>query len=109
QHPAGDPARMLLLPALNDLFGAVERERAARRIHPPVLIFAMLGVAALASALFAGYGLASGATRPLLYMIGIAAAISIATYVILELEYPRLGLVRVNAMDRALTELRATM
>jgi hypothetical protein len=30
-------------------------------------------------------------------------------YVIIELEYPRLGLVQVSDMDRALVELRATM
>jgi hypothetical protein len=106
---AGEPARMLLLPALNDMFGAVEKERMARRIHPPLVIFAMLGIAAVASALFAGYGLASGTTRNWIYMIGIAATVAIAVYVILELEYPRLGAFRINAMDETLVELRATM
>src|SRR5213075_2265812 len=38
----GEPARMLLLPALNDMFGAVEKERMARRMHPPSVIFVML-------------------------------------------------------------------
>jgi hypothetical protein len=103
------PARNLYLSALNDMFGAVEAERMARRIHPPNIIFAMLGIAALTTALFAGYALASGVTRNWIYMIGVAATIAIATYVILELEYPRLGLVRVNTMDRAVLELRATM
>ena len=91
------------------MFGAVEAERMARRIHPPNIIFAMLGIAALTTALFAGYALASGVARNWIYMIGVAATIAIATYVILELEYPRLGLVRVNTMDRAVLELRATM
>jgi len=102
-------ARSLLLTALNDMFGSVDDERMARRIHPPIVVFAMLGIAALATALFAGYGLASGATRNWIYMIGVAGTIAIATYVILELEYPRLGLVRATAMDQALVELRATM
>jgi hypothetical protein len=105
----GEPARMLLLPSLNELFGAVEKERMARRMHPPPVIFAMLGIAALAAALFAGYGLASSSTRNWIYMIGIAATVSIAVYVILELEYPRLGLARVTDMDQTLVELRATM
>jgi len=103
------PASALFLTALNDMFGAVEEERMARRIHPPSIVFGMLGTAALATALFAGYGLASGSSRNWIYMIGVAATIAIATYVILELEYPRLGLFRVNAMDQALVELRATM
>jgi hypothetical protein len=106
---SGEPARVLLLPALNDMFGAVDRERLARRIHPPAIVFVMLGIAALATALFAGYGLSSSKTRNWIYIIGLAAAVSIATYVILELEYPRLGLFRVNDMDQALVELRSTM
>ena len=106
---AGERARMLLLPALNDMFGAVERERAARIMHPPVLVFAMLGVAGLASALFAGYGMAVGTRRNWMYIIGIAAAVSIAVYVILELEYPRLGFVRIDEIDRTLQDLRMSL
>jgi hypothetical protein len=107
--PNGEAARMLVLPALNDMFGVVESERLARRIHPPTLIWVMLGLTAFAAALFAGYGVASKSTRNWLYMIGVAATISVAVYVIIELEYPRLGLVRIDEMDRALSELRAGM
>jgi len=107
--PGGEPARMLLLPALTDLFGVVEDERMARRIHPPKLIFAMLGITALATALFAGYGMASGAKRNWIYMIGISASVAMAVYVIVELEYPRIGLFRVDSMDQTLVDLRATM
>lgn len=107
--PNGEPVRILVLPALNDMFGVVETERLARRIHPPNLIFVMLGLTAFAAALFAGYGIASKSTRNWLYMIGVAATISVAVYVIIELEYPRLGLVRIDDMDRALAELRAAM
>src|SRR5262249_50546340 len=107
--PGGDPARMLVLPALNDAFGAVEEERLARRMHPPMVIFVMLGVAALASAVFAGYGVAAKSARNRAYAIGMAATIAISVYAIIDLEYPRLGLIRVTDMDRALTELRATM
>lgn len=106
--PGGEPARMLLLPTLNELFDAVDMERMSRRIHPPSIIFVMLGIAALATALFAGHGMASG-PRNWMYIIGIAATVSVATYVIVELEYPRAGLFRVNAMDQLLVELRASM
>lgn len=107
--PGGDGARMLLLPALNETFDQVDRERMARRIHPPVVIFVMLGISALATALFAGYGMASGSARNWVFSVGIAASVSIAVYVIIELEFPRLGLFRVGGADQALVELRATM
>ena len=98
---------MLVLPALNDMFGAVEDERLARRIHPPQVIFGTLALMSLLAALFAGYGIASG-VRNWIYILGFATATAFAIWVILELEYPRLGLVRVDGMDQALVELRAT-
>jgi hypothetical protein len=107
--PEGEKARMLLLPSLNEMFGAVERERMARRMHPPPLIFIMLGITALAGAMFAGYGMAGGAARNWIYILGFATTVSLAAYVIIELEFPRLGMVRVEAFDQALVDLRATM
>jgi hypothetical protein len=106
---AGEKARMLLLPSLNEVFDVAETERLARRIHTPLMIFVMLGIAALASALLAGYALANGPRRNWMYMIGIAATVGVAMYVIIELEYPRLGLLRVDSMDQALVDLRASL
>jgi hypothetical protein len=105
----GDVARMLLLPGLNDMFGAVEEERFSRRVHPPVVIFVVLGLTALASALLAGFAIASGDNRDWIHRIGVAAVISLAVYIIFEMEYPRLGFIRVNSADQALVDLRATM
>src|SRR5262245_49703622 len=107
--PDGEKARMLLLPSLNEMFAVAETERLARRIHSPALIFVMLAISALASAVFVGYAVASGARRNWMYMIGSAATVAVAMYVIIELEYPRLGLLRADSIDGALVELRTTM
>jgi hypothetical protein len=108
--PEGEKARMLLLPALNEMFDVVEDERLARWVHPPMLIYVMLGVAALASALFAGIALSKAPPRTAwVYMIGIAATIAVALFVTIELEYPRRGLVRIDEMDQALVDVRASM
>jgi hypothetical protein len=42
-------------------------------------------------------------------MIGIAAAVSISSYVILDLEYPRIGLVRVDPLDQVLVDLHKSL
>jgi hypothetical protein len=107
--PQGERARMLLLPGLNDFFGVVDEERLAQRVHMPMIVFIMLGFAALAAGMFAGYGMASAATRNWIYVIGAAGTIAVAICVIVELESPRLGLVRVGEIDKTLVELRATM
>jgi hypothetical protein len=100
---------MLLLPSLNEMFAVAESERLARRIHSPALIFLMLAISALASAVFVGYALGSSQRRNWMYMLGSAATVAVAMYVIIELEYPRLGLLRADSIDQALVELRTTM
>jgi hypothetical protein len=80
----------------------------ATQMHPPAVIFVMLFGLALAAALIAGYGMA-GQSRKWLHMLGFAMAVTVVVYVILDLEYPRLGLIRVDAMDQALVDLRKSM
>ena len=98
---------MLLLPALNDMFGAVERERLARRMHPPTVIYVMLALATLAASLFGGHAMSAAPKRNWLYILGVAVTVSITAYVILELESPRLGVIQVDGKD--LAQLRANM
>ena len=100
---------MLLLPALNDMIDITTTRAMAARMHPPLVILAMLFGLGLASALLAGYGMAGGKSRNWLHMIGFAAVMAVAVYVILDIEFPRLGLIRVDAFDQALVELRASM
>jgi hypothetical protein len=102
-------ATMLLLPALNQMIDITTIRTMAAEMHPPIIIFVMLAALALASSLLAGYGMAGGKTRSWIHMIGFAAIMAITAYVILDIEYPRLGLVRVDAFDQALVELRQSM
>ena len=107
--PEGEKARMLLLPGLSELFRDVEKERHARAIHPPALIFALLALAAIAGAVFVGYALANADRRNWIYMLGVALTIASATYVIVELEFPRLGMIRIDHSDDTLVELRESI
>ena len=81
----------------------------AVQMHPPAIIYALLFVLALAGALLAGHAMAAAKRRSALHVIGFAAATAIAVYVIIDLELPRLGFIRVEAFDRALVELRESM
>ena len=106
---APPPATMLLLPALNEMIDITTTRTMATQMHPPIVIYGMLVGLALASALMAGYGMAGGQTRNWLHILGFATVIAVAVYVIIDLEFPRLGLIRVDVFDQALVELRASM
>ncbi|HOB97813.1 MAG TPA: hypothetical protein PKM43_03580 [Verrucomicrobiota bacterium] len=69
----------------------------------------MLGALALMSSLLAGYAMAGGRSRSWIHVIGFALILATTVYVILDLEFPRLGMVRIDSFDRLLVELRATM
>ena len=102
-------ACMLLLPAMNETIDIATTQTMVAQIHPPGTVFAMLFALALATALLAGYGLAGGASRNWLHMVGFSAILALTFYVILDLEYPRLGLIRIDAIDQALIDVRAGM
>jgi hypothetical protein len=109
QRAGAQSATMLLLPALNQMIDITTTRTMAAQIHPPMVIFGMLGGLALIGALLAGYGMAGSATRSWLHMLGFATVLAVAVYVILDIEFPRLGLIRVDAFDQALVELRQSM
>ncbi|GLH74423.1 hypothetical protein GETHLI_29250 [Geothrix limicola] len=106
---APTPPTMLMLPALNEMIDITTTRAMAMNQHPPSVVYLMLGALTLASALLAGYGMAEGKVRSWAHILGFAALFSITIFVILDLEYPRLGLIRVDEADQVLVELRATM
>ena len=68
-----------------------------------------LGLLSLSASLVAGYGMAGGRTRSWIHIVVFAAVVSITVYVIMDIEYPRLGFIRVDNADRVLLELRKSM
>jgi hypothetical protein len=109
QEAGVQPATMLLLPALNAMIDITTTRTLATSMHPPTIIFVMLIGVALASSLLAGHAMAGSKSHPWLHMLGFAAVIAVSLYVILDLEFPRLGLIRFGAFDQALVRLRESM
>jgi len=106
---APSAAPVLLLPALNAMIDITTTRTMATLMHPPAVVFVMLFALALAASLLAGYGMTGNRVRSWLHMLGFALVMAFAVYVILDLEYPRLGLIRVDAFDQALVDLRKSM
>src|SRR5271165_976120 len=102
-------APMLLLPALNAMFDITTTQTEAARLHPPLIIFAMLGALTLACSLFAGYDMAIRRRLNVLHSVAFAVVLSVTVYVIIDLEYPRLGFIQISDSDRVLVDLRKSM
>ena len=81
----------------------------ATHMHPPTTIIAMLFGLALACALVAGHGMADDTARRWLSIVSFIAIITVVVYVILDLEFPRRGLLQVKAFDQALEDLLQSM
>jgi hypothetical protein len=103
------PTTMLLLPALNSMLDISTTRLMWTRIHPPAVVYVMLVTLSLLAAFLAGYNMASSQGRSWIHMITFAAVIAATVFVILDLEYPRLGIIRVDAADQLLSELRRSM
>lgn len=99
----------MVLPALNDVFDiSTTRVRAAYN-HPPPIIFVLLVVMTLVCAFVAGNGLSASDRPNRVHAVGFAVITALVVYLILDLEYPRLGFIRVDAADQVLIDLRAAM
>jgi len=90
------------------MFDIVTTRTAATRMHPPLLIYGMLFGLALLGAVFAGAAMAGGRTRNTLHVVGFAAMMAASVYLILDLEYPRYGVIRIDDMDQLLVDVRAS-
>jgi hypothetical protein len=81
----------------------------AMQTHPPAVIFVFLVVMVLASALLAGYNMSATKVRNWTYRITFAALMALALFLIFDLEFPRIGLIRVDSFDQTLVDVRNTM
>jgi Protein of unknown function (DUF4239) len=105
-HP---DAGKLLLPALNTMIDITTTRTMALRTHPPNIIYALLFGLGLICSLLAGYRMAGVRRRSWLHMLGFLLITVIVIFVIMDVEYPRTGLIRLSTFDQELIDARAEM
>ena len=102
-------ATILFLPALNSMIDLATSGTLMAKNHLPWLIRAVLVLAPLLCAFLAGIESAPRTQRVWMPSILFALMVSLTVSVVLDLDYPRVGLIRVNTVDEALIDLRASM
>jgi hypothetical protein len=106
--PGGPPSYMIL-PPINDMIDITTTRLVAMQTHPPRVVYALIFLMSLLSAMLVGRGLARRKKAHLLHMLVYATVVAGSAFVILDLEYPRAGLIRIDEADQALVDLRASM
>ena len=102
-------ALLLLVPSLNEMFDVTTQRDAALRMHIPLVIFLFLSLLSFTCAFLAGIDMAPPEELSLLHVFAFAAAMGLTSYVILNIEFPRAGFVRLAFLDSLLDQVRATM
>lgn len=104
------PTTTLLLAALNQMFDIANlRTTTSLEMHPPKVVFVMLFLLALISSVLVGYEADGDRGRNWVHVLVFAVIISGTVYVILDVEYPRLGQIRIDSVDRVFLDLRKSM
>jgi hypothetical protein len=102
-------AGKLLLPALNSMIDVATTRTMTLQVHPPRIIYALLFGLGLICSLLAGYRMASGRHRNWLHILGFTMITAIVVYVILDVEYPRAGLITLENSEQMLVQVRKGM
>lgn len=69
----------------------------------------MLVLLVLTSSLIAGHGMSGGKRVSWIHVVSFSVIMAGTVCLILDLEFPRIGLIRIDSSDRLLTDLRQTL
>lgn len=99
----------VVLPAINEMIDITTTRTVATQDHPPTVIYVMLVALALVASVLAGYAMAGGVRARRIHAAAFALVLSATIYVIVDLEFPRAGLIRIDAADQLLVGVREKM
>jgi hypothetical protein len=98
------PACSLALTALGNAFEAARLRLGAAEKHPPPIVYIMLFALGLGGSLLAGFGMAAAPSPSWIHMVIFAGAMALTLYVVTDLEFPRLGIIRIEYFDHFLVD-----
>ena len=96
-------------PAINAMIDVTTSRDAALRTHVPISMFLLLVALAFACAFLAGIEMSKQPRPSAFHMLAFAGTLALICYVIVNIEFPRLGLVRIGQFDHLLVLARQQM
>jgi hypothetical protein len=99
----------LVAGSLNQMIDITTTRLIALETHPPMPIYVVLVLLSMGSTLVAGFATGDTDKRSWLHTAVFAAALTLTVYVIVDLEFPRVGIIRIDRYDQALVNQRNSM
>jgi heme/copper-type cytochrome/quinol oxidase subunit 2 len=99
----------LVIPPIYQMFAVSHDGINMTLIHPPgVIFFLLIGLAALGGFLV-GYNAADNTKKLPVHILCYVLLTTFTIYIIINLEFPRVGFIRFNSFDQMLGDVRDTM
>src|SRR5439155_14083827 len=102
-------AGKLLLPALNNMIDIATTRAMSLQVDPPRIIYARLFDLELILTVLVADIMASCQHRSWLHILGFTVITVIVMYFVLDVEYPRTGIIRLETADQLLVKARENM
>lgn len=99
----------VVLPAFSSLFESAQTGINIKKVHPPAIIFVLLIVLSGLGAFLIGYNSAENRHKRPLHSLSYVVLTSFIIYVILNMEFPRLGAIHMTTFDQMLVDVREHM
>ena len=96
----------LIIPAVNNMFESANTRLELSKIHPPVAIYAFLVGLTVLSAFLAGFSTAKKSGHSAIHILCYILITALTLYLIMDLEFPRVGLIRVDGFDKVLMDTK---
>ena len=99
----------LVIPAMDSMFKVAHSGINMAKIHPPLIIFLLLlGLASL-GAFLVGYNAAENKESYPVHIFCYVILTSFTIYIIMNIEFPRVGFIRLSSFDQMLLDVREDM
>jgi hypothetical protein len=102
-------APTVVLPAFNAMFDVTTSRDVALRTHLPLSVFLLIEILAVACSFLAGLDMGRSNNHRWLHVVLFAGALAVTAYVIMDVEFPRIGVSQVTGADAELVRVRAEM
>lgn len=105
-HQTDPSSCILLLPSLNSMFDIANTRMSNLKLHPHIFLFIILIGLVLLTSVLAGYSISTKKLGGTMHYACYAFVVAITIYSILDMEYPRVGFIRVDSFDQVLSDVK---